>query len=103
MRSRAVSDNELELTYSVASSPSVITISLVFTPNTRQLAAISVHASRPHSRPHPEDGDDSDENDLDITADMGDVVDVSVQANDVHGVVAAILTRVRDLYTNEGS
>jgi hypothetical protein len=54
-----------------------VTITLIFAPNTRQLAAVQTFGLE------------------EMGIDLGDVVDAHVQVNDVHGVVAAILARAR--------
>ncbi|KAM6503745.1 hypothetical protein JOM56_000688 [Amanita muscaria] len=80
-QSHAASENELRLTYSVAPSPAdkptLITICLIFAPDTRHLAAVQVAGL--------------EELDLDV----GDVIDTHIQTNDVYGLVAAVLSHVR--------
>ncbi|KAK2464521.1 hypothetical protein APHAL10511_003500 [Amanita phalloides] len=75
-----VSENELRLTYNVASSseaPMLITISLVFAPDTRQLLTVQVTGL----------------DDLGVNVD--EVIDRHLQTNDVQGMIAAILSHVR--------
>ncbi|KAF9230981.1 hypothetical protein BU15DRAFT_68724, partial [Melanogaster broomeanus] len=81
--SHAESENELRLTYSIdppASSPSSsskdLVLTLLFIPNTRQLASADVSLGG-------------------VELDLGDVIDAHVQANDISGLVWAILARVR--------
>ncbi|KAF9225780.1 hypothetical protein BS17DRAFT_563762 [Gyrodon lividus] len=81
--SHVESENELQLTYSIdppLSSPSSsskdLILTLLFIPNTRQLASAYVNL----------DG---------VELDLGDVIDVHVQANDISGLVWAVLARVR--------
>ncbi|KAF9236670.1 hypothetical protein BU15DRAFT_63837 [Melanogaster broomeanus] len=81
--SHAESENELRLTYSIdppASSPSSsskdLVLTLLFIPNTRQLASADVSLGG-------------------VVLDLGDVIDAHVQANDISGLVWAILARVR--------
>lgn len=90
--STVASDNELRLTYglpprsgpgSAAGDPSV-TISLLFVPGTRQLAAAQIDL----------DGVDGE-------VDVGDIVDAHVQRNDVPGLLTAVTTRLGALM--EGS
>ncbi|KAI0067005.1 hypothetical protein BV25DRAFT_1820158 [Artomyces pyxidatus] len=76
--SHNVSENELHLTYLVdnpKSTKSKVTIVLLFLPNTRQLADVRIEGM---------DG-----------IDMSNVVSAFVQANDVPGVVWAIMARAR--------
>lgn len=85
--SHAPSENELRLTYAIDADtsdpvpehrkPHMITITLIFAPDTRQLASVQTQGL--------------DE----LGVEVGDVIDERVQVNDVHGVVAAILARVR--------
>ncbi|TCD59893.1 hypothetical protein EIP91_011216 [Steccherinum ochraceum] len=75
----APSENELRLIYSLESpNPTAsnrrLTITLLFVPNTRRLADAQVEG---------------------LDADVGDVVAAHVQANDVSGLVAALLARAR--------
>ncbi|KAJ6609092.1 hypothetical protein B0H10DRAFT_2044604 [Mycena sp. CBHHK59/15] len=70
-----VSDNELLLTYRVWRH--LISITLVFQPNTKQLARASVTGL--------------DE----LGVDIGEIVDSHVQTDDAHGLVAAVLARAR--------
>ena len=80
--SHTASENELRLTYNVASSPSdkpiLITISFIFAPDTRHLATAQVTG-------------------LDAIGEVGldEVIDSHVQTNDVHGLIADILSHVR--------
>ncbi|KAG6335230.1 hypothetical protein ID866_3856 [Astraeus odoratus] len=77
--SHAESDNELRLTYYIESpsnGPKELVLTLLFIPNTRQLASASVLY----------DGADLD---------LGDVIDAHIQANDIPGLVWAVLARVR--------
>ncbi|KAG6908926.1 hypothetical protein DXG01_002705 [Tephrocybe rancida] len=80
--SYTASENELRLTYSVDSPvkggpPHRVTITLIFAPDTRRLAAVQTKGLE------------------ELGVDVGDLVDAHVQVNDVHGVVAAILGRAR--------
>ncbi|CCL98606.1 uncharacterized protein FIBRA_00608 [Fibroporia radiculosa] len=76
----SASENELRLTYLVPKSPSPsvqpmqIRIILLFVPNTRQLADAQIEG---------------------LADDCGDVVGAHVQANDVPGLIAAVLARAR--------
>lgn len=82
LESHAASDNELRLTYRISSRDSTshqITITLIFVPDTRKLAAVQTFGL--------------DE----LGVNMGDVIDAHIQVNDVHGVVAAILARARNV------
>ncbi|OBZ73796.1 hypothetical protein A0H81_06132 [Grifola frondosa] len=76
--SHSVSENELHLTYSISSSSSEkkrqVAITLLFVPNTRRLADAQVEG---------------------LSTDVGDVVGAHVQANDVPGLLAAVLARAR--------
>ncbi|KAH9839775.1 uncharacterized protein C8Q71DRAFT_905184 [Rhodofomes roseus] len=77
---RSVSENELHLTYSITPTsapdtrPRPIRIVLLFVPNTRQLADAQIEGLR---------------------EDVGDIVGAHVQANDVPGLLAAVLSRAR--------
>jgi len=77
---RSVSENELHLTYSITptSGPETrrrpIRIVLLFVPNTRQLADAQIEG---------------------LKEDVGDIVGAHVQANDVLGLLAAVLSRAR--------
>ncbi|KAF8623182.1 hypothetical protein AX17_007507 [Amanita inopinata Kibby_2008] len=79
--SHAASENELRLTYNVAPSPSekpiLLTITLIFAPDTRHLAAVQVSGLE------------------EVDLDVGDVIDTHIQTNDMQGVIAAILSHVR--------
>ncbi|RDB30645.1 hypothetical protein Hypma_005762 [Hypsizygus marmoreus] len=78
--SYSASENELRLTYNVEISHGRrhrITITLIFAPDTRNLGTVQTAGL--------------DE----LGVDVGDLIDAHVQVNDVHGVVAAILARVR--------
>ncbi|KAG7448442.1 uncharacterized protein BT62DRAFT_985785 [Guyanagaster necrorhizus] len=75
-----VSDNEMRLIYKVdisQSDPRYISIAFIFVPGTRQLAAVQVGGIE----------------DLDI--DVSEIIDAHVQVNDVQGVVAAVIARIR--------
>lgn len=80
--SESVSENELRLVYRISPPPSLrtLTISLIFEPTTRTLAAVQVL------------------NDAREELDLGDTIHSHVQGNidDVHGVVAAVLAWVKD-------
>lgn len=69
-------ENELEVTYNIGSAaePQRLKITLLFVPNTRQLADVEVS-----------------EMDLDVV----DLIDLHVQCNDVPGLVGAIRARAR--------
>lgn len=77
---RSASENELHLTYSITPSsdpggpPRPIQIILLFVPNTRQLADAHIEG---------------------LSEEVGDVVGAYAQANDVPGLIAAILARAR--------
>ncbi|KAK0489545.1 hypothetical protein EDD18DRAFT_1189782 [Armillaria luteobubalina] len=76
-----VSDNEIRLTYKVdpsQSEPRDISIALIFVPGTRTLAAVQVGGIE------------------DLEIDVSEVIDAHVQVNDVQGVVAAIIARIRN-------
>ncbi|PBK94860.1 hypothetical protein ARMGADRAFT_1045654 [Armillaria gallica] len=76
-----VSDNEIQLTYRVdpsQSEPRDISIALIFVPGTRTLAAVQVGGIE------------------DLHIDVSEVIDAHVQVNDVQGVVAAIIARIRN-------
>lgn len=76
----SASENELRLTYNIdspRSRPHRITITLIFAPDTRNLAAVQTLGLE------------------ELGVDVGDVIDAHVQVNDVHGLVAAILARAR--------
>ena len=84
IESHAASENEIRLTYRVGSRGSKshrITVTLIFAPVTRNLAAVQTFGL--------------DE----LGVDVGDVIDAHIQVNDVHGVVAAILARARTVGT----
>lgn len=68
------SENELHITCIAQSSPRIVIIMMIFVPNTRRLADAHVEG---------------------LETEAGDVVDAYVQANDVHGLIAAILARAR--------
>ncbi|PCH36230.1 hypothetical protein WOLCODRAFT_146165 [Wolfiporia cocos MD-104 SS10] len=76
----SASENELHLTYAIAPPPSTaaerrrVRIVLLFVPNTRQIADAQVEG---------------------LNEDLGDVIDAHIQANDVPGLIAAILARAR--------
>ncbi|KAI0954121.1 hypothetical protein AcV7_007442 [Taiwanofungus camphoratus] len=80
---RSPSENELHLIYSIPASsivnsrPRQIHITLLFVPNTRQLADAQIEG---------------------LSQDVGDVVGAHVQANDVPGLIAAALARARAGY-----
>ncbi|KIK97193.1 hypothetical protein PAXRUDRAFT_31920 [Paxillus rubicundulus Ve08.2h10] len=78
--SHAESENELRLTYSIdpapSSSPKDLILTLLFIPNTRQLASVEVSLGG-------------------VELDLGDVIDAHVQANDVSGLVWAVVARAR--------
>ncbi|EPQ52056.1 hypothetical protein GLOTRDRAFT_140516 [Gloeophyllum trabeum ATCC 11539] len=74
----SVSENELRLTYFVDAAPGdnrQVTVTLLFVPNTRQLADVHV------------EGVSED--------DLGDLIDSHIQANDAPGLIAAVLARSR--------
>ena len=78
--SHSVSGNELRLTYAIdaeGTSQHLVTITLIFTPDTRQLASVQTQGLE------------------ELGVDVGDVIDAHVQVHDVHGVIAAILARAR--------
>ncbi|KAK0203896.1 hypothetical protein DFS33DRAFT_1475302 [Desarmillaria ectypa] len=76
-----ISDNEIRLTYKVDLTQSEsrdISIALIFVPGTRKLAAVQVGGIE------------------DLHIDVTEVIDAHVQVSDVQGVVAAIITRIRN-------
>ncbi|KAK0217380.1 hypothetical protein EDD85DRAFT_869003 [Armillaria nabsnona] len=76
-----VSDNEIRLTYKVdpsQSEPRDISIALIFVPGTRTLAAVQVGGIE------------------DLHIDVSEVIDAHILVNDVQGVVAAIIARIRN-------
>lgn len=79
VEAHSASENELRLTYNVDSphSQHQITITLIFAPDTRNLAAVQTLGTE------------------ELGIDVGDVIDAHVQVNDVHGLVAAVLARAR--------
>lgn len=80
---RSASENELHLTYGIRPTSQNnretrrIQIVLLFVPNTRQLADAQVEG---------------------LSQDVGDLVGAHVQANDVPGLIAAVLARAREGY-----
>lgn len=76
------SENELHLSYAIPSSTSAsraahdISITLLFLPNTRQLADARIAG-------------------LPSNSDMSDVIGARIQSNDVPGLIAAVLARAR--------
>ncbi|TFK46803.1 hypothetical protein OE88DRAFT_1667042 [Heliocybe sulcata] len=75
---QSVSENELRLTYDIDAYPGgdrQVAITLLFVPNTRQLADVHV------------EGISEDE--------LGDLIDSHIQANDAPGLIAAVLARAR--------
>lgn len=77
-----------------ASHPSNhLTITLIFLPNTRQLAKVDVFLA-------PSDLDDNA--DRGRRLDLGDMIDSHIQVNDVHGLVTAVLARVRTEFEKGG-
>jgi hypothetical protein len=78
--SHTASENELRLTYRIDSQESAshrITITLIFAPDTRKLAAVQTVGLE------------------ELGVNVGDLIDAHIQVNDVQGVVAAILARAR--------
>ncbi|GLB45188.1 hypothetical protein LshimejAT787_2000930 [Lyophyllum shimeji] len=78
--SYTASENELRLTYNIDTGKATthkITITLIFAPDTRQLAAVQTTGLK------------------ELNVEVGDLIDAHVQVNDVHGVIAAILGRAR--------
>jgi hypothetical protein len=79
----AVSENEIKLTYAIPSHPKSsqsscdITITLLFLPNTRRLAAARVDGLGPN-------------------VDISEIVDYHVQSDDVRGLIAASVSAARD-------
>jgi len=76
------SQNELHLTYNLSHAiqpvkEDLLTIKLVFLPDTRQLATVDL------SGPAVEGGD------------FRELIDTYLQSNDVHGLISAILARAR--------
>jgi hypothetical protein len=80
---RSISENELELSYAIGLPNSsektknhrVVTITLLFLPNTRQLADVRIEGLE--------------------KADVSNAVDSYVQANDVPGLIWYVLSRER--------
>ncbi|ESK94654.1 hypothetical protein Moror_14290 [Moniliophthora roreri MCA 2997] len=75
-----VSENEIRLQYRIQETKlgdHLVTIILIFVPDSRQLAAAEVAGLE------------------DIGVDPGDVVDAHVQMNDVQGLISAVLARAR--------
>jgi hypothetical protein len=80
---RSISENELELSYAISLPNSsektknhrVVTITLLFLPNTRQLADVRIEGLE--------------------KADVSNAVDSYVQANDVPGLIWYVLSRER--------
>ena len=82
MESHVASENEFRLTYRIDSRESTshrITIILIFTPDTRKLAAVQTIGLE------------------ELGIDVGDVIDAHIQVDDARGVVAAILARARNI------
>ncbi|KAF9524662.1 hypothetical protein CPB83DRAFT_797617 [Crepidotus variabilis] len=79
--SHSSSENELRLTYKLdstsSSPPHRIGITLLFAPDTRQLADAQIIGLE------------------ELGAEIGDLIDAHVQVDDVHGLVAGILMRAR--------
>lgn len=71
------SENELQLVYRINSTPEPreLKVSLLFVPNTRQLADAGI---------------------IGIDEDLGHLVDPHVRLNDARGLLAAVFARVRD-------
>lgn len=76
----SASENELRLSYAISSiaggPPHDISITLLFIPNTRQLADARIAG-------------------LPSNSDMSDVIGARIQSNDVSGLIAAVLARAR--------
>jgi len=75
----SASENELHLTYKLGappSTPKLITLILIFAPNARRLVTVRTSGLE------------------DLGVDVSDVIDSHVAANNVQGLVAAILARV---------
>ena len=77
------SENELQLTYSIipppdsaSLEPNNLVLTLLFIPNTRQLVSADVTLGG-------------------VELELGDVVDAHVQANDISGLVSAVLVHAR--------
>lgn len=77
------SENELRLTYSIdpppgsgSPEPNDLVLTLIFIPNTRQLVAADVTLGG-------------------VDFELGDVIDAHVQANNISGLVWAVLARAR--------
>jgi hypothetical protein len=82
----SVSENEIKLTYGIPTHSKLsrtpksvcdITITLLFLPNTRRLAAARVDGLSPN-------------------VDISEIVDYHVQSDDVRGLIAASLAAARD-------
>ncbi|THV05532.1 hypothetical protein K435DRAFT_816281 [Dendrothele bispora CBS 962.96] len=77
----SVSDNELRLKYRIEDNRGYshfIVITLIFVPDTRQLASVDVHGVQ------------------EIGVDLGDVIDAHIETNNVRGLLSAILARARE-------
>lgn len=77
------SENELRLTYSIdpppgsaSPEPNELVLTLLFIPNTRQLVSADVTLGG-------------------VEFELGDVIDAHVQANNISGLVWAVLARAR--------
>lgn len=74
------SENELRLAYTIdlqpSSTPNDLILTLLFIPNTRQLASADVTLGG-------------------VKLEIGDVVDAHVQANDISGLIWAVLACAR--------
>lgn len=71
----SASENELHLTYKLGKPPKLITLILIFAPNARQLVTVRTSGLE------------------ELGVDVSDVIDSHVAANNVQGLVAAILAR----------
>jgi hypothetical protein len=73
--SQSVSENELRLTYAVRRRQ--ISITLIFQPNTKQLATASISGLD------------------DFGVDVAELLDSHIHTNDAHGLIAAVLALAR--------
>jgi len=77
----SASDNELRLKYrieDVRGGSHFINITLIFVPDTRQLASVDVLGAQ------------------EVGVELGDVIDAHVETNNVRGLLSAILARARE-------
>jgi hypothetical protein len=70
---KTISDNELRLTYKLETHK-LLTITLIFLPDTRQLATVDISGCE---------------------GDFTELTETYIQINDVHGLISAVLARTR--------